>query len=107
MMLPFSWSLSTHQDWGTAIEVDTVHQAFPQAPFKQWCSVEIHGRTDVLPQDLVKSRSRKIRVYNDRSALTLDRHLGNAAAEMLVKCQNDWKSLNPNLAASSRDMILE
>ena len=31
----------------------------------------------------------------------LDRHLGSAAAEVPAKFQSDWKSLNPNLGASS------
>ena len=51
-------------------------------------------RTDVLPQDIVKSRSREIGCYNDRIALKFDSHLGSAA-------QSDWKSVNANLASSS------
>ena len=51
-------------------------------------------------QNLVKSRSREIGCYNDRIALKFDRHLGSAAAEVPVKFQSDWKSPNPNLAAS-------
>ena len=47
------------------------------------------GRTDALPPDLVKSRIREIGCYNYRIA----------AAEMPVKFQNYWKSLNPDLAA--------
>ena len=42
-------------------------------------------RTDVLPQDLVKSRSRDIGCYDDRIALRYDSHIGSAAAEMPVK----------------------
>ena len=44
--------------------------------------------------------------YNDHIALKCDRHLGSAAAEMPVKFQSDWKSLNPNLATSSLHEIL-
>ena len=39
-----------------------------------------------------KSWSRKIGCYNDRISLTFDRHLGNAAAEVRVKFQCDWKT---------------
>ena len=42
-------------------------------------------RTDVLPQDLMKSRSRNIGCYSDRIALKFDRHLGSAAAGVPVK----------------------
>ena len=37
-------------------------------------------RTDVLPHDLMKSRSRETGCYNDRGALNFDRHLVSAAA---------------------------
>ena len=57
-------------------------------------------RTDVLPQDLVKSRTREIGYYNDRIAFKFDRHIERAVVEEPVKFQSDWKSLNPNLAAS-------
>ena len=43
----------------------------------------------------------------DRVALKFDRHLGNGAAEEPVKCQSDWKSLNPSLAASRLREILQ
>ena len=42
---------------------------------------------------------------NDGIALKFDRHLGSAAAEVPVKLSRDWKSLNPNLAAS-RDLAV-
>ena len=51
-------------------------------------------RTDVLPWDLVKSRSRQIGCYIDSIALKFERHLGSSAAEVLVKFWSDWKSLN-------------
>ena len=56
-------------------------------------------RTDVLLQDLVKSRSREIGCNNDLISLKYDRNLGSAAAEVAVKFQSDWKSLKPHLAA--------
>ena len=63
-------------------------------------------RRDVLPPNLMKSRSREIGRYNDRFALKLDGHLGSTAAEMPVKFQSDCKSLNPNLVASRLNEIL-
>ena len=62
--------------------------------------------TAVLPPNLVKSRTREIGCYNDRIALKFDRHLGSGAAEVPVKFQIVWKSLNPNLAASRLREIL-
>ena len=64
-----------------------------------WPSHLFTRRTDVSRQYLVKSRSREIGWYNNCIALTLNRHFGRAAAEGPVKCQSDWKSLNPNLSA--------
>ena len=46
------------------------------------------------------SRSRDMGCYNALTALKFDKSLGNAAAEVPAKFQSDWKSLNPNLAAS-------
>ena len=46
-------------------------------------------RADVLPQDLVKSRSREIACYNDHIALKFDRHLESAAVEVPEKFQGD------------------
>ena len=63
-------------------------------------------RQDVLPPNLVKSRSHKIGCYDDCIALKYDRCLGSAAAEMPVKFESDWKSLNPNLVASRLHEIL-
>ena len=53
-----------------------------------------------MSPNLVKSRSREFECYNDFIAMNYDRHLGSNAAEVPVKCLSDWKSLNPNLAAS-------
>ena len=59
-------------------------------------------QTDVLPQDLVKSRSREVGYCNDRIALKFD----SSAAEMPVKFQSDWISPNQNHAASRLREIL-
>ena len=50
--------------------------------------------------------SREIVCCDDHIVLELDRHLSSAAAEISVKFQNDWKSLNSNLAASRLQEIL-
>ena len=65
-------------------------------------------RSDVLPPNLVKPWSHEIGFYNDRIDLKFDRHLGSAAAEVPVKFEIDWKSLNSNLATSkiSRDLAI-
>ena len=44
--------------------------------------------------------------YNDCIALKFDRHFGSTATEVPVKFQSDWKSLNPNLAASRLHELL-
>ena len=54
----------------------------------------------------MKYRSPEIGCYNDRIALTFGGHLGSAAAYVPVKFQNDWKSLNPNIAISRLHEIL-
>ena len=46
-------------------------------------------RTDILPQDLVKSRSHESGCYNDRVAIKFDMHLGSTASEVPVKFQGD------------------
>ena len=67
--------------------------------FHVWRSYSWHGtgeldpnpgplftkRTDVLPLDLMKSRSSKIGCYNERIALKFDRHIWSAAGEVPVK----------------------
>ena len=47
-----------------------------------------------------KPRSRAIRVQTSPIALEFDRHLGNSAVEMPVKCQSDTIIMPPNLTAS-------
>ena len=70
------------------------------APYEPW-PLFTERRTGVSLPNLVKSPGREIGCYNDRIALKVDGHLGSAAAEVPVKFQSDWKSLNSNLAASS------
>ena len=55
--------------------------------------------TDVLPQDLVKSRSREI--YTFLTALKFGKHLGSSAVEMAVKFHCDTIIIRPNHADSS------
>ena len=64
-------------------------------------------QTDILAQDLVKSRSRDIGYYHDRIALKFDRHLGSAAAKVAFKIQSDCESLNTNRAAVGLREILQ
>ena len=45
-------------------------------------------------------------LYSLSGKISFDGHLGSAAAEVSVKFESDWKSLNPNLAASILDEIL-
>ena len=59
-------------------------------------------RTDALPQDLVRSRSREIGCYNDHIALKFE---SSAAVDAPIKYQSDWKSLNPNLASSRLEIL--
>ena len=59
------------------------------------------NQTDVLPPNLVKSRSSEIGCCHHRIALKFDRHLGWAAAEVPVKCQSDWK-----IFETSRDLAV-
>ena len=86
-----SWSLWRHcnENWRYGLLCSMIH---PTGPL-------FTKRTNVLPQDLAKSRSREIGCYHDRIFLKFDRHLGSTAAEVPVKIQSDWGSLNPDLAA--------
>ena len=64
-------------------------------------------RTDVLPPNIVKSRSCEIECCNASISLKFHRHIvGCAAAAEPAKFQNDWKRLNSNLAASKLHEIL-
>ena len=57
-------------------------------------------------QDRVKSRNREIGCYDDRVALKLDSHIDSVVADVPVKFQNDWKTLNLNLLASGLHEVL-
>ena len=57
-------------------------------------------RSDVLPQDLMKSRSHEIRVIIFPIALKIDRHVGSSDAEMHVELQSNTIIVTSNLAAS-------
>ena len=70
-----------------------------------WGLFSLSGKTSYR-KNLVKSRSSEIGCCNGRIALKFDRHLGSSAAEVPVKFQSGWKSLNPNLAASRLHEIL-
>ena len=63
-------------------------------------------QTSVLPQDLVKSRGRDIRVWTIPIPLKFDRHIGSSAAEMPIKFQSDTNIITFNLAASILHEIL-
>ena len=63
--------------------------------------------TDVLPQDLVKSRSYEIRVYTFSITLKFDSHLSSNAAKMPVKFQSDTIIITYNLMASRLHEILQ
>ena len=72
----------------------------------KWSGPLFIKQKDVLLTNLAKSRSREIECYNNPIALTFDRNLGSAAAEVPGKFQSDCKSLNSNLAASRLHEIL-
>ena len=63
-------------------------------------------RTDVLPQDLAKSRSLKIHIQTFPIALKFDRHLDCSDAEMPVKFKSDTIIITPILAAPRLHEIL-
>ena len=70
------WIFFSHQfltDWCVFLLIWTM---FPSPPGHLFTK-----RTDVLPQDLAKSRSREIRIWTFPIALKFDRHLGSTAAE--------------------------
>ena len=57
-------------------------------------------RTDVLPQDLVKTRSREVRVQNFLMKLKFCSNLGNRSANKPVKLQSDTFTMISNFEAS-------
>ena len=60
---------------------------YGKSPFTSDCHTvaQFITLTDVLPQDLVQSRNREIKVYAFPIALKFDRHVGSSIAEMPVK----------------------
>ena len=70
---------------------DITRKHIPGLPFNKW--------TDVVPQDLVKSRSLEIHVQTFPIALKICRHLGSSAAEMPVKYQRYTIIITSNIAA--------
>ena len=58
----------------------------------------IKKRTDVLPQELVKSRSHERRAKTFLIALKFDRHIGSSVAEMQIK-KSDTIIVTSNLTA--------
>ena len=76
------------------------HVSYTRLPFVLLFFHDIPGPlftkwTDVLPQDLVMSRSREIRVSAFPFALKSDRHISSSAAEMAVKLQSDKSLQHP------------
>ena len=63
-------------------------------------------RLDVLQPNLVKSRIHEIGCYHNIIALKLCRHFDSPVTDVPVKCQSDWESLNPKLAASRLHEIM-
>ena len=68
-------------------------------------------RTDALPQDLVKFRSREIPVSTSLITLQFDRDIDSIAAKMPVKFYSDTIIMTYNLGASrlyeiSRSVVL-
>ena len=83
------------------------HKQTPYLLYNGWYpGLLVTKRQNVLPSNLTKSRSREIGCCNGRNAPNFHRHFGNAAVGVPVKFQSDWKSLNPNLAASRLHEIL-
>ena len=64
-------------------------------------------RTDVLPQDLVKSLSHEIRVKTFSIATKFDGHFSSSASEIPVKFQSDTIISTSDIAASSLHELLQ
>ena len=60
---------------------------------------------DILPQDLVKSRSRKIGVWTFPIAFKFDRQLASRVVEMPVKFQSDMIIITSNRVSSWLQVI--
>ena len=81
-----------------------IRQMFPTQRYKIRAS--IHQAVRRLTAESCEVSKPRDWVYNNRIALKFDRYFGSAAAEVPVKFQSNWKSLNPNLAASRLHEIL-
>ena len=84
-------------DVALMVSVSGTHYHITQKllPLPCLCVVLASGPLFASSSNLVKSPNCMIGCYNDRIALTFDRHFGSTAAEVPVKFQGDWKSLNP------------
>ena len=60
----------------------------------------LSGKTSYWLARSHEVRSREIGCYNDCLAIKYDTHFDSTVADVPVKFQSDWKSLNPNLTAS-------
>ena len=63
-------------------------------------------RQDVLPQDLVMTRSGEIRVQAFPIALQFSRRLHSRAADMPVKSQSDYYNIQTYGFGTSRDLAV-
>ena len=105
------WNFVTHHISPLCIYMYLSYGSYICVPRSQHVSAAIMAgplftkRTDLLPQDLVKSRSREMWVYTFTIALKVERHIGNAV-EMSVKFQSDTIIVTSNLVASRRHEIV-
>ena len=92
----FGQHFSPGESFTIGIITDRSHQIWIQILLSKTLGLYSH----VLPQDLVKSLSREIRVWTFPIALKFNSHIGSSAAEMPAKFQSDTIIITPNLAAS-------
>ena len=79
----------------------------PKSYWQRWYIGPLYTLwTGVLPQDLVKPRSREIGCYSKCITLKCERHLGSAVAELPIKYQRVSKSFNASVEASKLHDIL-
>ena len=67
------WCHQTSRIWWLRVWGNSIHDAEATNSISEPLFTK---RTDALPPNLVKHRSREIRCYNDRIALKIDRNLG-------------------------------
>ena len=98
-----SLSQSCEAIWNLAYHLESfsiMTHAWKYSP-TVWISKHLFTkRADVLPQHLMKSRSREIRVQAFPIALKFDRHLGSRATEVPTKFQSNTIIVTTHLAAS-------